>query len=150
MMFSGGVRSKAAVFSVRMARRAGPGPNRFRNTVSVSRAATMASFQFAWTGDSAAETMRVPICTASAPSAKAAAMDLPSTMPPAATTGRSICEQISGSSTMVETSLGFLKPPPSPPSTTRPSTPAATAFSAASRDGTTWKTVRPADFSCSQ
>ena len=82
--------------------------------------------------------MRVPICTPSAPSAKAAAMLRPSAMPPAAITGTSTFEQTSGSSTMVATSRGFLKPPPSPPSTTRPSTPASIAFSAARSDGTTW------------
>ncbi len=56
-------------------------------------------------------------------------------MPPAAITGTPTFEQTSGSSTMVATSRGFLKPPPSPPSTTRPSTPASTAFSAAASDG---------------
>ena len=38
--------------------------------MSVSAASTMACFQFSCTGDSAADTMRVPICTPSAPSAK--------------------------------------------------------------------------------
>ena len=87
MMFSGGVFSKALVFSVRNARSAGPGPKRFRNTVSVSLAPTIMSFQFWCTGLSAAETMRVPICTPSAPRAKAAAIVRPSVMPPAAITG---------------------------------------------------------------
>ena len=68
-------------------------------------------------------------------------------MPPAAMIGTSTFERTSGSSTMVETSRGFLKPPPSPPSTTRPSTPASTAFSAARSVGTTWNTVSPASFS---
>ena len=45
---------------------------------------------------------------------------------------------------MVATSRGFLKPPPSPPSTTSPSTPASIAFWAPRSVGTTWKTVRPA------
>ena len=79
--------------------------------------------------------MRVPICTPSAPSAKAAAIVRPSQMPPAAMTGTSTFEQTSGSSTIVATSRGFLKPPPSPPSTTRPSTPASTAFRAAASVG---------------
>ena len=48
---------------------------------------------------------------------------------------------------MVETGRGLLNPPPSPPSTIRPSTPAATAFSAAAMVGTTWKTVSPASLS---
>ena len=51
---------------------------------------------------------------------------------------------------MVETSRELLKPPPSPPSTTRPSTPASMALIAAARDGTTWKTVRPASLSAAQ
>ena len=92
--------------------------------------------------------MRVPICTPSAPSANAAAIERPSQMPPAAMTGTSTREQISGSSTIVATSRGFLKPPPSSPSTTSPSTPASTAFSAARSVGTTWNTVSPAAFSC--
>ncbi len=49
---------------------------------------------------------------------------------------------------MVATSRGFLNPPPSLPSTMRPSTPASTAFKAAESVGTTWKTVKPAAFSC--
>ena len=68
--------------------------------MSVSFAARMASFQLEWTGLSAAETIRVPICTPSAPSAKAAAMLRPSTMPPAAITGTRTFEQTSGSSTI--------------------------------------------------
>jgi hypothetical protein len=48
---------------------------------------------------------------------------------------------------MVATSRGFLNPPPSPPSTTRPSTPASTALRAADRVGTTWNTVSPASLS---
>jgi hypothetical protein len=118
--------------------------------VSVSAAFTMASFQFWCTGDSAALTMRVPIWMPSAPSAKAAAMVRPSSMPPAAMMGRSVLLAISGSRTINATSRGFLKPPPSPPSTTRPSTPASIAFSAADSDGTTWNTVRPALFNASQ
>ena len=51
---------------------------------------------------------------------------------------------------MVATSRLFLNPPPSPPSTTRPSTPASMAFCAAASDGTTWNTVRPLPFSASQ
>ena len=46
--------------------------------MSVSAAATIACFQFSCTGDSAADTMRVPICTPSAPSANAAAIARPS------------------------------------------------------------------------
>src|SRR6185369_7510509 len=150
MMFSGGAFSYSVVVWVRSARSAGPGPKRLRKTVSVSFAPTIMSFQFWCTGLSAAETMRVPIWTPSAPSAKAAAMVRPSVMPPAAITGRSVFEQTSGSRTMVATSRAFLNPPPSPPSTTSPSTPASMAFVAAAIDGTTWKTVRPSDFSASQ
>ncbi len=61
--------------------------------------------------------------------------------------GTSTLERTSGSSTIVDTGVGLLKPPPSPPSTTRPSTPASTAFSAAANVGTTWYTVSPASFS---
>ncbi len=96
------------------------------------------------TGDSAADTMRVPICTPSAPSANAAAMLRPSQMPPAAITGTSTCEHTSGSRTIDATSRWFLNPPPSPPSATMPSTPASMAFNAAWRFGTTWNTVIPA------
>ena len=115
--------------------------------MSVSFADTMASFQFWCTGDSAADTMRVPICTASAPRARAAAMVAPSVKPPAAMMGKSVRDRTRGRSTRVETSFGFLNPPPSAPSTTKPSTPASMAFRAASRVGTTWKTVSPAAFS---
>ena len=93
--------------------------------------------------------MRVPICTPSAPRAKAAAIERPSVMPPAPMTGTSTWEHTSGRSTIEATSRGFLNPPPSPPSTTRPSTPASTAFRAARSVGTTWNTVSPAAFSCS-
>ena len=112
--------------------------------MSVSPAATIACFQLSCTGDSAADTIRVPICTPSAPSANAAAMVAPSMMPPAAMIGTSTRDRTSGSSTIVDTGVGLLKPPPSPPSTTRPSTPASTAFSAAASVGTTWYTVSPA------
>ena len=44
--------------------------------------------------------MRVPICTPSAPSTNAAAIDRPSHMPPAAITGTSTFEHTSGSSTI--------------------------------------------------
>ena len=43
--------------------------------MSVSAASTIACFQLSCTGDSAADTIRVPIWTPSAPSANAAAMD---------------------------------------------------------------------------
>ena len=91
--------------------------------------------------------MRVPIWTPSAPRANAAAMETPSMIPPAAMTGRSSAPQICGSRTIVETGFVLLNPPPSPPSTTSPSTPASTAFCAARIDGTTWKTVIPASWS---
>ena len=82
------------------------------------------------------ETIRVPICTPSAPRAKAAAMVRPQAMPPTAISGvRLLADE--RQRTMVETSFGFLKPPPSAPSTTSPSTPASTAFSAAFSVGTT-------------
>ena len=92
--------------------------------------------------------MRVPIWMPSAPRANAAAMVAPSTMPPAAMMGTSTCDATSGSSTMVDTGVGLLKPPPSPPSTISPSTPASTALRAACSVGTTWKTVSPASLSC--
>ena len=138
------------VFSVRSARSAGPGPKRLRNTVSVSSAARIAFFQFMCTGDSADETMRVPICTPSAPSVKAAAMVRPSTMPPAAIIGTSTFSQHQRQQHHRRHSRGFLKPPPSPPSTTRPSTPASIARNAVFSVGTTWNTVRPASLSWRQ
>ena len=132
--------------AVRSARRAGEWRS-LRNSVSVSAAATIACFQLSCTGDSAADTIRVPICTPSAPRAKAAAIVAPSMIPPAAMIGTSTRERTSGSSTIVATGVGLLKPPPSPPSTTSPSTPASTAFSAAASVGTTWYTVSPASLS---
>ena len=128
--------SISAVSSVRSARIPGR-PKRFSSTVSVSAASTTACFQLSWTGDSAADSILVPICTPSAPSASAAAIDTPSQMPPAAMTGTSTSARTSGASTMVDEPWGFLNPPPSTPSTMRPSTPASTALSAPRRVGTT-------------
>ena len=122
-------------------------PNRFNSTVSVSAAATTACFQLSCTGDSAADSILVPICTPSAPRARAAAIDTPSQIPPAAITGTSTSATTSGVSTMVDEPWGFLNPPPSTPSTMRPSTPASTALRAPRKVGTTWKTVMPASFS---
>jgi hypothetical protein len=98
----------------------------------------MACFQLTCTGDSRADTIRVPICTPSAPSANAAAMVAPSVIPPAAMIGTSTWLRISGNNTIDATGVGDLNPPPSPPSTTSPSTPASTAFLAAANVGTTW------------
>ena len=95
-------------------------------------------------GDSTAATMTVPRCTPSAPRASAAAMVFPSKKPPAAMTGTSKAVVTDGSRTIVETGRGLLNPPPSPPSTINPSTPASTGLTAARRVGTTWKTVSPA------
>ncbi len=81
-MLTWSARSSSRLRSVRSARTPGR-EKRLRNTVSVSAAATMACFQLSCTGDSAADTMRVPICTPSAPRAKAAAIERPSQMPPA-------------------------------------------------------------------
>ena len=131
---------------MRNTRNAG-GEWRLSSSVSPSFDVQMSCFQFSCTGDSAALTMRVPICTPSAPSTNAAAIDRPSHMPPAAMIGTSTRDAISGSSTIVDAPVGALKPPPSLPSTTSPSTPASTAFSAPRSDGTTWNTVRPASFS---
>ena len=143
--FTSGLFSSRVVRSVRNARSAGEW-NRLRNTVSVSFALTIAFFQLSCTGDSFDDTIRVPSCTPSAPSANAATILAPSTKPPAAMIGTDTFDRTSGSSTIVATSLGFLKPPPSPPSTINPSTPHSTAFSAADRLGTTWNTVSPARF----
>ena len=85
----------------------------------------------------------------SAPKANAAAIEAPSTNPPAAMIGTSTSARTNGKSTMLATSRGFLNPPPSPPSTTSPSTPQDTAFLAAARLGTTWKTVNPPAFNSS-
>src|SRR5665213_4452624 len=62
-------------------------------------------------------------------------------------TGRSNAEVTDGRRTIDDTGRGFLNPPPSPPSTMSPSTPASTALAAARSVGTTWNTVRPASFS---
>ena len=85
--------------------------------------------------DSAEQTRA--FAAALAPAARALVISPELRMPPSAMMGTSTFERTSGSSTMVETSRGFLKPPPSPPSTTRPSTPHSTAFNAAERLGTT-------------
>jgi len=50
--------------------------------------------------------MRVPICTPSAPSTNAAAIDRPSQTPPAAMMGTSTCSAMSGSSTIVDAPVG--------------------------------------------
>ena len=68
-------------------------------------------------------------------------------MPPAAMIGTSTAARTAGSNTIVAAPFGSLNPPPSTPSTTRPSTPASTALWAAATVGTTWNTVRPAAFS---
>ena len=78
--------------------------------MSVSAASTIACFQLSCTGDSAADTMRVPIWTPSAPSANAAAIVAPSRIPPAAMIGTSTFERTSGSSTIVDTGLRVLEP----------------------------------------
>ena len=99
---------------------------------------------FQCTPDSTDDSIRVPICTPSAPSANAAAIERPSAIPPAATIGTSSFDAMSGSSTIDVTSRGFLKPAPSLPSTTSPSTPASTARWAPFSVGTTWNTISPA------
>src|SRR5262249_48020966 len=104
-------------------------------------------FQFSCTGDSAALTMRVPICAPSAPNTIAAAIDTPSQMPPAAMIGTSTCDAINGNNTIVDAPVGALNPPPSLPSTPRPSTPASTALHAPRSEGTTWNTVMPLSLS---
>jgi hypothetical protein len=91
-----------------MASAGGVRPKRFKNTVSVSRAFTMACFQFSWTGLSVEATIRVPICTPSAPSAKAAAILRPSIIPPAAITGMFTFAHTSDVRTMVATPRLFL------------------------------------------
>jgi len=74
----------------------------------------------------------------------------PSAIPPAAIIGTSTFSRTSGNSTIEETGCGFLNPPPSPPSTINPSTPASTAFRAALSVGITWNTVKPAALSSRQ
>ena len=74
----------------------------------------------------------------SAPAANAAAIPTPSTIPPAATIGKSISFLIAWIKTNKPTSSGLLKPPPSVPSTTNPSTPASKAFFAPAKLGTAW------------
>ena len=53
--------------------------------------------------------MRVPICTPSAPSTNAAAIERPSQTPPAAMIGTSTCDAMSGSSTIVDAPVGRLE-----------------------------------------
>ena len=72
----------------------------------------------------------------SAPAANAAAIPIPSTIPPAAIIGISVCLLIDCNKTYRPTSSGLLNPPPSVPSTTSPSTPAFTAFNAPAKLGT--------------
>ena len=72
----------------------------------------------------------------SAPAANAAAIPRPSTIPPAATIGKSVIFLMACIKTNSPTSSGLLKPPPSVPSTTNPSTPASTAFFAPTTLGT--------------
>ena len=62
--------------------------------VSVSAASSTACFMFQCTPDSCDDSIRVPICTPSAPSANAAAIERPSAMPPAATIGTSSFDAI--------------------------------------------------------
>ena len=128
---------------------ASPAEYRLTITVSVSAAATTACFQLSCTGDSAAVSIRVPICAPSAPSANAAAIETPSAIPPAATIGTSTFAAISGSSTIDDAPSGVLE---------------AAAFDALDHEpvdsggdrldarraasGTTWKTVIPASLSC--
>ena len=92
--------------------------------------------------------IRVPICTPSAPSTTAAAAERASQIPPAAMIGRSTLSATSGSRTIVDAPRADLKPPPSTPSTTKASTPASTAFIAPFSDPMTCTTVMPA--SCSR
>ncbi len=107
----------------------------------------MSCFQLSCTGDSAALTMRVPICTPSRAEHQRGGHRT-SVADPARRDDRhvDVFDAMSGSSTIVDAPVGALKPPPSLPSTTRPSTPASTAFNAPRNDGTTWKTVMPASF----
>ncbi len=123
-----------AVFNARMHGEA----LRLSTQVPVSVALQIAALKFSCTGLSAQLTKRVPIWMPSAPRANAAAMPRPSQMPPAAIRGTSTRARMACSSTRVDTSSGFLKPPPSAPSTTRPSTPASTHLSAVSTVGTAW------------
>ena len=73
---------------------------RLISMVSVSAASSTACFMFQCTPDSSDDSIRVPICTPSAPSANAAAIERPSAIPPAATIGTSSFDAISGSSTI--------------------------------------------------
>ena len=88
--------------------------------------------------------MRVPICAAFGAERERGRHGHPIRVPPAAMIGTSTFAAISGSRTIDDAPSGFLKPPPSIPSTTSPSTPAAMALSAPRNVGTTWKTVIPA------
>jgi hypothetical protein len=113
-----------------------------------SPAAMIAFLKFACTAASWLASIRVPICTPSAPRTTAAVADRASQIPPAAMIGRSTRLATRGSNTNVDASRAALNPPPSTPSTTSASTPASTAFMAPFSDPTTCTTVMPA--SCSR
>ena len=87
-----------------------------------------------------------PIWTPSAPNDKAASIDFPQEIPPAAIIGISIFFEINGTKHIVVVSFLPLWPPASKPSTTIASTPESKDFWANFKFDTTWTTVIPCDF----
>ena len=87
---------------------------------------------------------RVPTCTPSAPSAKAAAMPRPSAMPPAAITGMDTASHTAGTSVIVVSSPMW--PPASVPSATTASAPRRSMRAASALEATTGTTLMPASF----
>ena len=94
--------------------------------------------------DSFATTNLVPIWTASAPSMKAAAIPLPSPMPPAAMTGIDTASTTCGTRVMVVASP--ICPPDSVPSATTASAPPRSISFARATEATTGITMIPASF----
>jgi len=98
------------------------------NWVSPSPALIMAFLNEIHADDSSATANANPNCTASAPSEKAASIDFPETMPPAAITGIDTVWQMAGTKQNVVVSSFPLWPPASKPSATTAFTPQSYAF----------------------
>ncbi len=96
------------------------------------------------TGHSSATRKAVPICTPTAPRAKAATKPAPSAMPPAPMTGMDTAWHTAGMRAMVASSP--MCPPASVPSATTASAPRRSMRAASAADATTGTTFTPASF----
>ena len=112
--------------------------------VSESLAFSTFSFHASCTPHSSTVRKRVPHCTPSAPSAKAASIPRPSTMPPAAMTGIETAAATDGTSAIVVSSP--ICPPASVPSATTASAPRRSMRAARAEEATTGTTFTPASF----